>query len=147
MNQNCIRDLLIYLVDHLRPTDSGKLPRPVKIRNLSGLPEFSSYGSAELYEAAQYLHSKKLIQLSTDGQSPSSLSSLNQHFSVPVSSDPAPRRFVVKQVTAAGQDYCAELRKNTLWCKFVEKYGSSALEQFLSVPATMVTNLLLKQLP
>ncbi|MDY3690869.1 MAG: hypothetical protein SO072_02745 [Dysosmobacter sp.] len=147
MNQNCTRDLLIYLTDHLRPTDTGKRPRPIKIRSLSDLPEFSSYYSAELYEAAQYLHSKGLITLSTDGLSVSSLAAPNQHFAVPAPSEPAPKRFVVKQVTAAGLDYCAELRKNTLWSKLLEKLGSSALEQALSVPAAMVANLLLNQLP
>ena len=142
MNQNCAHDLLIYLMDHLRPTSSGKLPRPVKIRCIPDLPEFSAYDSVEIYEAAQYLHNKRLITLSTDGLSASSLAVPNQHFAVPAPSEPAPKWFVVKQVTAAGQDYCAELRDNTLWHKLLEKFGDSALEQVLSVPAALLLKLL-----
>ena len=139
MDQNCVRTLLMYLVDNLRPTDTGKHPRPIKIRSLSVLPEFSDYDSAELYEAAQYLHSKKLIQLSTDGIS---AHFPNQHFAVPTPSEPAPRRYVVKQVTAAGLDYCVVLRKETLWSKLLEKFGNSALDQALSFPVALLLQLL-----
>ena len=142
MDQNCVRTLLMYLVDNLRPTDTGKHPRPIKIRSLSVLPEFSDYDSAELYEAAQYLHSKGLITLSTDGLSVSSLAAPNQHFAVPTPSEPAPRRYVVKQVTAAGLDYCVVLRKETLWSKLLEKFGNSALDQALSFPVALLLQLL-----
>ncbi|WP_298022277.1 hypothetical protein [uncultured Dysosmobacter sp.] len=146
MNQNCARDLLLYLSEHLRPTASGKMPRPVKIRSLPDLPEFSDYAREDLFEAAQYLRSKKLIQLTTDGISIPSRSP-KQHFAVPASADPAPKAYVVKQVTAAGLDYCAELRKNTLWNRLLQKFPGSAMEQALSVPAALLSRLLLDHLP
>lgn len=133
MNQTCARDLLIYLSDRLKPGASGKHPRPVKVRHLPSLPEFSDYCAADIYEAAQYLHSKKLIQLASDSSIPVGQFS-NQRFSVPPRSAPSPRHFVVTAVTAAGHDYCHELRKSKFWSALQKAFPGAALERLLSVP-------------
>ncbi|BAK99609.1 hypothetical protein OBV_24110 [Oscillibacter valericigenes Sjm18-20] len=105
-------------------------------------PELASYGSEEIYTAAQYLHEKGLIHIVSD-DAPSALthSCIPQTFAVAVRT-PSPHHFVVASVTAAGLDYAAAVRKDSAWKKLLEKLGSSALETVLSTSLLELPKLL-----
>jgi hypothetical protein len=132
LNQACTRSLLLYLSAKLTPSDSGKRPHPVKLRFLLSTPELASYGSEEIYTAAQYLHEKGLIHVVSDDASAAlTHSCIRQTFAVAPRA-PSPRSFVIVSVTAAGLEFAAAVRKDSTWKKLLEKLGSSALDTVLS---------------
>ena len=116
LNHDCVRSLLLWLETNQSVGPTGK-PDSVMMRNIYG--QFPDFSPAELNLAATYLVQKKLI-------------SLRSGMTV---ENAAPRAYVISGITAAGYDYLAAVKDDSVWKKIKEKIGSTALASVPNVIA------------
>lgn len=117
LNMDCVRDLLQYLEANMRCRENGRIVR-IKMKHIRHQMPNTSY--EELYEAARYLVSQKLVTCEggDKGKEPS--------------------QYVFNSITPKGHELMQAMRDDTLWnkCKkqlpsLVLSKGADALIQFL----------------
>ena len=103
MDQNCVRDLLLYLSEQLAPTPTGKLPKPLKLKHHIDTPALSAYAPEIIYDSAQYVVKKGFADIAA--LDPKNIPRI------------APRQYVFLSLSAKGVDYLRVIKDNTLWSK------------------------------
>lgn len=116
LNHDCVRSLLIWLEANQGLSPTGK-PEVMMMRRIYG--QLSDFSADELNLAATYLVQKKLI-------------SLRSGMTI---ENAAPRAYVISGITAAGYDYLAAVKDDSVWKKIKEKIGSTALASIPNVVA------------
>lgn len=116
LNHDCVRSLLLWLEANQTVSSAGK-PDVVMLRKIYG--QFSDFSPEELNLAASYLVQKRLISLR------SGMTTENA----------SPRAYVISGITAAGYDYLAAVKDDSVWKKIKEKIGSTALASVPNVIA------------
>ena len=132
VNQDCVRDLLLFADQALTVGASGKRPRPVKLRHSLSLAPLDHYPSDEVYAAAQYLVARSFVTISA--LDPKNIPSI------------APHAYVFLSVTPKGQDYLSAVRDGTLWKKLCHRFGrvfDATLPELISAAAEFGVKLLL----
>lgn len=133
MDQNCTRDILLFLSSRLAPTSSGKRPRPVKLRHVLSEEPLNKYAPEDVYSAAQYIVSKGLADISAID--PKSIPRI------------APRQYVFLSLTSKGTDYLRVIEDDNLWSKIKEHCSNvfdATVPELLGIAAQFGVNLFLK---
>ena len=102
LNQECIRDLLIYM-EQYQPVRSSGIIQPFKVRRFYTDENAPKYEAAEITVAVQYLNDKKLIV------SPNPNSSVSH--------------IQIDRITAKGYDYLGLIRDQSMWHALKKRFG------------------------
>lgn len=102
LNQECIRDLLIY-IEQFQKVRSNGLASPFKVKQFCLDQNTPDYAAGEVALAVQYLTDKKLIEC----HNPTA----------------ATMHIQINRITGYGYDYLGVIRDNTQWGKIRKKFG------------------------
>ena len=102
LNQECVRDLLIY-VEQYQPVRPRGIVKPFKVQRFCADENAPKYEAAEITVAVQYLNDKKLIV----SPNPNSGTS----------------RIQIDRITAKGYDYLGLIRDQSMWQALKKRFG------------------------
>ena len=94
LNQECIRDLLIY-VEQYQPVRSTGITEPFKVKFFCADENAPKYENGEIALAVKYLTDKKLIECSNPNSGTAHIQ--------------------IKRITAKGYDYLGLIRDQSMW--------------------------------
>jgi Hypothetical protein (DUF2513). len=112
LNQDCVRDLLVY-IDALQEFKSSGKPKVVKLRFHLNDVALEKYERQEILLAAKYLLDKKLIAIVA--------------FDPSLAAKISPRQYNIQEITALGYDFLEAIKNDTVWGKLKKQLGSITL--------------------
>lgn len=102
LNQECIRDLLIYVEQH-QPVRSTGISEPFKVKFFCTDENAPKYENGEIALAVKYLTDKKLIECSNPNSGTAHIQ--------------------IKRITAKGYDYLGLIRDQSTWRALKNRFG------------------------
>lgn len=102
LNQECIRDLLIY-VEQYQPVRSTGITEPFKVKFFCADANAPKYENGEIALAVKYLTDKKLIECSNPNSGTAHIQ--------------------IKCITAKGYDYLGLIRDQSMWRALKKRFG------------------------
>lgn len=106
VNNDCIRELLLFLDERLKPDEKGRKRKNVVLKKVVNDPVFSPYPKEDIYEAAKYIVEKGYVSVTKETKSN------------------APRWFSFTEVTAKGKDILPFLSSSSVWEKIRKALGN-----------------------
>ncbi len=102
LNQECIRDLLLYVEQH-QPVRATGIVQPFKVKTFFTDDDAPRYSNADVAIAIQYLNDKKLI----------------------ISPNPnsGTAHIQITHITAKGYDYLGLIREQSAWSALKKQFG------------------------
>lgn len=123
LNQECIRDILIYVDEHPVRSSDGSIKRGMHFRTMLSDESFSgTYSLADINTSIVYLAEKKLIHCANPRDNT--------------------RQIECRGLTAKGLEYLQVIKDETIWTKLNEKFGTVFKDSALVAIQTMLTYLL-----